>query len=79
MKIKCICICATVRRKRKHCPKHYIFNTKYQSEVENAMIDLGYNTTQYWLSFVNVDLSDLFTTLDREPIKIEKYKEGFHY
>lgn len=47
-------ICATIRRRKRNKPKAYIFDTQIQSFVENAMEELGYDNTQYWLSFVVV-------------------------
>lgn len=33
------------------CIKSYSFDTSLQSEVENAMADLGYSNKDYWLKF----------------------------
>lgn len=48
------CICATPYKRKLHRPKRFIFETKFQNDVENIMAELGYGADQYFLSFATV-------------------------
>jgi hypothetical protein len=49
-------IIATVNKRKPHNKiKHIFFDTDIQSEVENAMIDLGYGSNQYTLGFLIIN------------------------
>lgn len=47
-------ICAVLKKKNKSCPNtiyYFSFNTQTQSNVENAMMDMHYSSSEYYLCY----------------------------